>query len=70
MSSLKIINILYIDDSALPFMNRLDAELGLKIVIEILVKWGLTVHTRQNNNKLKTEEIFFPGYDKMSGLKN
>ena len=55
-----ILMLLYIDDGAMIFERREDIERGAPIIYTTCEKFGLTVHIDQNNQKSKTEAVFFP----------
>ena len=52
--------VLYVDDGAFPFENRLQLELGLSLIHNHFVKFGLEMHIGRGNKASKTECIFFP----------
>ena len=52
--------VLYVDDGAFPFENRLQLELGLSLIHNPFIKLGLEMHIDRGNKASKTECIFFP----------
>ena len=52
--------VLYVDDGAFPFENRLQLELGLSLIHNHFIKFGIEMHIGRGNKASKTECIFFP----------
>ena len=52
--------VLYVDDGAFPFENLLQLELGLSLIHNHFIKFGLEMHIGRGNKASKTECIFFP----------
>ena len=52
--------VLYVDDGAFPFEERLQLELGLSLIHNNFVKFGLEMHIGRGNKASKTKCIFFP----------
>ena len=52
--------VLYVDDGAFPFKDRIQLKLGLSLIHNHLVKFGLEVHIGRGNKASKTKCIFFP----------
>ena len=52
--------VLYVDDGAFPFENRLQLELGLSLIHNHFTMFGLEMHIGSGNKSSKTECIFFP----------
>ena len=48
------------DDGAFPFENRYQLELGLSLIHNHFIKFGLEMHIGRGNKASKTEYIFFP----------
>ena len=57
---LTLFYVLYLDDSALPFEYRIQIELGLSLIHNHFVKFGLEIHIGRGSKASKTECIFFP----------
>ena len=68
-TKLIIKSIMYVYDAVFPFGSYNDLVRGMKIVYEIMGKWGLTIHLGQNNTDPKIKVMFFPGYSKLSSWK-
>ena len=51
----------HIDDGSLPFDNRDNIILGIKLYIEIIAKFRLIVHMEKKNKALKIEVMFILG---------
>ena len=52
--------VLYVDDGAFPFENRLQLKLGLSLIHNHFVKFEIEMHIGRGNKASKTECIFFP----------
>ena len=52
--------VLYVDNGAFPFENRLQLELGLSLIHNHFIKFGLEMHIGRGNKASKIECIFFP----------
>ena len=52
--------VLYVDDGVFPFEDRLQLKLGLSLIHNHFVKFGLEMHIGRGNKASKTECIFFP----------
>ena len=52
--------VLYVDDGAFPFEDRLQLKLGLSLIHSHYVKFGLEMHIGRGSKASKTECIFFP----------
>ena len=52
--------VLYVDDGAFPFEDRLQLELVLSLIYNHFVKFGLEMHIGRGSKASKTECIFFP----------
>ena len=52
--------VLYVDGGAFPFEDCLQLELGLSLIQNHFVKFGLEMHIGRGNKASKTECIFFP----------
>ena len=52
--------VLYVDDGAFHFENRLQLELVLSLIHNHFIKFGLEMHIGRGNKASKTEYIFFP----------
>ena len=50
----------YIDDGAVIFESRCDFEKATNIIYNKWKTIGLTIHIGRQNQKLKTEAIYFP----------
>ena len=53
-----ILILLYIDDSAIPFVSRYDATLGTKLYIDTFKKFGLIIHTETKEKDSKSKAVF------------
>ena len=62
--------LLFMDDGALPFNSRDDLINGAIICINIMAKFGLTIHTGKGSKSSKTEAVFFPSYEKINKWKS
>ena len=58
MDHLALLILLYMDDGALPFCSRDDAIIGTQLCVDVMSKFGLTVHTGTKNKKSKTKATF------------
>ena len=52
--------VLYVDDGAFPFENRLQIELGLSLIHNHFIKFGIEMHIGRGKKASKTVCIFFP----------
>ena len=52
--------VLYVDGGAFPFEDCLQLELGLSLIQNHFVKFGLEMHIGRGNKASKTKCIFFP----------
>ena len=52
--------VVYVDDGAFPVENRLQLELGLSLIHNHFIKFGLEMQIGRGNKASKTECIFFP----------
>ena len=52
--------VLYVDDYAFPFEDRLQLKLGLSLIHNHFFKFGIDMHIGRGNKASKTECIFFP----------
>ena len=52
--------VLYVDNGAFPFEDRLQLELGLSLIHNHFVKFDLDMYIGRGNKASKTECIFFP----------
>ena len=52
--------VLYVDNGAFPFEDRLQLELGLSLIHNHFLKFGIEMHIGRGNKASKTEFIFFP----------
>ena len=52
--------VLYVDDGAFPFENCLQLELGLSLIHNHFIKFGLEMHIGHGNKASKTECNFLP----------
>ena len=61
--------LLFIDDGTLPFSSRDSLINGSIICINIIVKFGLTIHTGRRSEKSKIEAVFFSSYKELNKWK-
>ena len=60
LTAYKILQCLYIDDSAFPFGSREDLKCGMELIFHHFGRFGLEMHIRQGASPSKTKCVFFP----------
>jgi hypothetical protein len=60
LTAYKILQCLYVDDSAFPFGSRYDLKRGMELIFHHFGRFGLEMHIGRGTSLSKTECVFFP----------
>ena len=70
MDELAMLMLLCVDDGAIPFNSRSDAEKGTPTCIDVMAKFSLIAYTGSKVKKSKTKAVFFPSAKTINSWNN